>query len=255
MAITSLDIQKTKKISPYFTINDKQQWVFIGDTLEVHIPKRYQIYDLLEISDHVRTLGVCRLVINNNTSANLSILNSITIYPSDMEDVVIDGVPYLVLYLNKNDVFMENANLIQTISTVYAIWVEFIVRGKPLYSLGYTDMAMIFDRITQLTGDDLGMDKSLLELVIAYLYRDPDNLALQYRFSNTKKKPFMVPESSIRRAPDSTTARVIGSYSSEGTVAALLVEEKENSELEDLYRGLYDPNRPDKEKDSIVGEI
>lgn len=237
MAITDLSLRKIDDVDRFFEL-DKGKLRFIGDQLEFHVPRRYEKYGFLDIRDTVDTLGVGRLIIDGKYSTNLALLNVIRIIHSDLEEIVVNNVPYLVVHLRKGDIFLQDVNLIKNPQTVYALWVEFIAYGRPLYTFEHFEMVRLFDHILELTGITLGVDRSLYELLLAYLYRDSDSLFVQYRYTDMKNPPKLIPIRSVRYAPDTTTARLAGSYFKEGEVASLLRDQTQNSPFEDLYRAI-----------------
>lgn len=245
MAVTDLSLPKIDDIDKYFRV-DGNKVRFIGDHLEFHVPRRYEVYGFLDISDTVSTIGVGRLVFDGKYSKNLILLNLINIGHSDLEEIVIDNIPYLVIHLRKGDVFLDNPDLIKNPQIVYALWVEFVDRGKQLYTFQRLEMVKLFDHILELTGMTLKIDRSLYELLLAYLYRDRDSLFTQYRHTDMIDPPKLIPIRSVRYAPDTTTSRLAGSYFRDGEIASLLTEQTRNSPFEDLYRSipqLDEPNR------------
>lgn len=242
MAITSLNLPTTNNLSQFLK-KEGNRYIFIGKTMEVHIPSRYKVYDYLSIGRSVTTLGIVRLIVNGNISINLSILGRISIIPSSIEEITINKYPYTILYLNNGDVFMETDQIIQDMTCIFSSILEFLMYARPLYCVSYDSMSLIYDRVKGCTGAPLGMDRCLLEAMIAYAFRNPKQKSVQYRFSDLSEIPYQIALMSIRESPDSTTSRLIGPYADDGETAALLVDENENSEFEDLLRGIYDPNK------------
>ena len=178
-----------RDIHPFIETDPKTGRVtFIGDTLEIRIPQRYEVYDLLAMEDVVTTLAVFDMIIDGKYQASMNLLASITIDPTDRGSMVYDGVPYVVLYLNKGDTLMKTSDLVMNPAVVYALWIEFITQGKMLYTYNYDDLPMMFDRVRQCCGRGLGVGRSIFEAVLAFLCRDPDNIFIPYRLTDMKKK-------------------------------------------------------------------
>ena len=99
-------------------------------------------------------------------------------------------------------------------------------------------MALVFDRVKPLTGKDLGVDRVLMELIIAHLARDPDDLFTQYRHTSMKHPMQMIPLRSVFHAPTNTTTRTIGSYAGDGMTAALQTTTRDDQPFENILRGI-----------------
>ena len=109
-----------KDIHPFIETDKKTGRVtFIGETLEIRIPHRYDVYDLLTIEDTVTTLAVFDMIIDGKWQTTMNLLASITIAPSDRGTMTYDGVPYLVLYLNKGDTLMQTSDLVVNLSLIH----------------------------------------------------------------------------------------------------------------------------------------
>ena len=228
-----------KDISPFFETDPKTGRVtFIGETLEIRIPQRYEVYDLLEFEDMVTTLAVFDMIIDGKFQAFMNLLACITIDPSDYGTMTYDGVAYTVLYLNKGDTFMRTSDLVQNSGIVYALWIEFITQGKLLYTYTYKDLPLMFDHVRQCCGRGLGVSRPIFEAVLAFLCRDPDNIFTQYRLTDMQKKFAFVALRSVSNAPTGTMARLTGSYFDEALTAALRYEIVEHQPYEDVLRNI-----------------
>ena len=93
--------QKIKDIDQFFEYDDKQKTMtFIGESLVVMIPARYQVYNLLNLADTVTTLAVCDLVINDTYRAGLLMLATIEMEPGDVEMIMLGDLQYVKLTLS-----------------------------------------------------------------------------------------------------------------------------------------------------------
>ena len=231
-------VEKIKSLKPFTLRNDTKRTItFTGETMEVRIPKRFEVYGMLDITDVVQALGIMDIIIDGKYECSLNVLSKLTIVPSEMDDMVIDGVPYLVLYLQKGDIFIQNTQVTQDANAIYAVYVEFITRGKPLYTLGYDQLALVFDRVKQMTASSVGVDRVLFELIVSHLARDPKDLFRQYRYTVMDVPPTIIPLRSVSLAPTTTSSRVFGSYFDDGLTSSLITTNKENSPFENIIRG------------------
>lgn len=234
--------------TPLETIHNVDRWFayddthhtmrFIGEHLEARIPKRFDVYKLLEIGDSVTSLGLMDLIIDEKYQATLNLLSLISMMPSDISEMVIDGISYVVLTFKPGDVFMTNTQVVQNATVTYAIWVEFITRGKPLYSLGYEEIASVFDSAKKMTGSGIGVDRVIFELVVSHLARNRDDLFEQLRYADPGTAMQLIALRSVFYAPTSTTSRMIGSYFDEGLTTSLLTHNTQRQPFEDILRGI-----------------
>ena len=232
-------VTPVKSVKKFFKRDyDKRTITFIGNSLEVRIPKRFQSYRMLEITDVIKALGVMDLVIDDKYQCTMNILGRITIIPSRYEELVIKDVPYLVAHLEHGDIFINDTNLAQEASVLYALFCEFVTRGKPLYTFTYDEFALVFDRIKQFVGRGLGVERSVFELIIAHISRDKENLFKQYRYTDMKKSPVYIDLNNVSLAPTTTSSRMVGAYFEDGLTASLITTSKENAPFENILRGI-----------------
>lgn len=232
-------VEKITSLKPFLKRDDKKRTItFVGDTMELRIPKRFEVYGMLDTTDVVQTLGIMDVIIDGKYQCSLDILSKITIVPTSYDDMVINGTPYLVVYLEHGDVFIQNTQVAKDANVVYAVYVEFITRGKPLYTLGYDQLALIFDRVKQLTGGGIGVDRVLFELIVSHLARDASDLFKQYRYTLMEEPPVIIPLRSVSLAPTTTSSRVFGSYFDDGLTSSLITKNTEESPFENIIRGV-----------------
>lgn len=221
----------------YFEVNTKlNQVIFIGDKLVLKIPKRYENNDVLIISDTVQTLGIFKMVINDSLESGIVLPAILTIEPNDISSEVIDGVEYVIVTLIKNDVFINNIDLIKVPQLAYFIFNEFITLGNMPDFISYNDKAFIFDIIKTCCDFNPGTNHVIYELIFAHLSRASDDLNIPYRFTNMTKPEKFIGLGSISFGPDSTSAKILGSYMNEGINSSLVNQSSKHSELEDLLR-------------------
>lgn len=228
---------KTKDLDAWFEFNAKtKEMTFIGDSLVVYIPKRYEVYDLLTISETVKTLAVLDLVINDTYHSGLLMLTTIEIEPDDVSNTTIGDVPFLVLTLSKGSKFICHTDRIADNTIVYALWMEFITRGKLLYNIDYDTLSRLFDQAGPMCSANLGVDHVIFEVIYAHLCRDPENLAVQYRHLETKKGFKLIPLRNVGYATTSTTSRITGSYFGAALNSSMIQTVEEKTPLESLLR-------------------
>ena len=235
----SQPVTKLKSLKKYFKRDDAKRTItFIGNTLEVRIPKRFETYRMLEVTDVIKALGIVDLIIDEKFQCCLNILGRITIVPSRYEDIVLDDIPYLVAHLNHGDIFIKDVNLEKADKVIYTVFCEFITRGKPIYTFSYDNLALVFDRVKQFASKGLGVDRSVFELVISHISRKQDDLFKQYRYTDMKEPPVFIDLNNFSLAPTTTSSRMMGSYFDDGLTASLLTTNKDSTPFENIIRGI-----------------
>lgn len=229
-------LTKIKDVSKYFTRMKNGSTVFVGDSLEVRVPIRYRQYGMLEVTQHVETLGLMDLIIDDKYECTLNILAKVTLCPNESEEKTIDDTPYLVMYFSKGDTFILFEDVLKDSDVIYCIYVEYITRGHRLYTVGYNEMPMLFDRAKELTGKSV--DRLILEFMVAHIGRNPKNLFEQYRYTNFKEDPVLIFLRSINLSPTSTSTRMMGAYDEDGLTSSLNTTVEKRQPFEDILRGI-----------------
>lgn len=118
----------------------------------------------------------------------------------------------------------------------YAMWKEFIGGGKMPEYLDYDATACLFDDCKKITGKGIDVNHAVIEIVYAHIYRDRDDLTKLYRLTPMTKPPVNIKLNQPAYATNSTHARIIGSYAEQGMNTALIHQNAENVEIEDIFR-------------------
>ena len=243
--VTSLE--HISDVSHYFKDNKDTSKTFIGETLEIRIPRKFSGHGMLEIYDKVNTLGIFDMIFDDKYHAALNILGSIVISPSDISQMTYDGVEYVALHLKHGDTFMESSRIVQDQHCIYVIWTEFFTGGALPYWFTYESTLAIFQHVKELTGAGIGVSRSVFEGIITHLARDRDDLTKPYRLTDMKKPMKLIPLKSVSLATSGTIARLNGAYfRDEGLTSAVLYEVDKPQPFENLLRGLSTSTVEDK---------
>ena len=225
-------------VSKYFKYDDKKKtMLFVGSELKCYVSSRWEVYGHLEVSDTVTTVGIADLIIDDKYQASLFMMAKIEMDYGEIGTKLIDGIQYYVLTLHHGDRFICNTELIKDSNLVYAIYSEMVGKGNYIYTLDYDHIAFILDQSKSMCDANLKVDHVIFEMIYSHLSRDKDNLAIQYRHTDMTKPAEFIPIRSVSYAPDSTTARVLGSYFEQGLNSSLLQEQGDSLQpLEQLLR-------------------
>ena len=225
------------KIAKYFELNEKDNCVyFIGDKLDIYVPEQYINDKKAIVTDKVQAFGCMDLLINESIWGGIHLPSLITFTPVKMNKETMDDRSYLVCTIYKGGKFLESLDLVQDNMAPYYIFLNFISYGRTAKYITYDNSPHLFDDCKEVTGKGVPVDKALWEIIMAYLYRDPDKIMTQYRHSPMIKKPWFCKLKDVSHAMNSTHTRLFGSYSNEGLNSSLLNTEEESHEIENLFR-------------------
>ena len=215
---------KITDIDKYFKYDDKnKEMIFMGDELKIYIWQRFEVYQLLQISDTVQTIGIFDMVFDDTYRAGMNMLAMIEIDPDDSTIVnVQDSGSYVVLTLHKGSRFICRTDIVRNTNLIYSVFVEFITRGKWPYIFDYNNIAALFDNAAKLCDAKLPIDHAILELIYSHLARDSKNISIQYRHTDMTEPFEMIPLRSVGYAPTGNASRILGSYFGDALNAALV---------------------------------
>ena len=229
---------KIQNIDAFFAYDPEAHTMrFMGESLEARVPKRFETYNLLQIHDAVDTVGVMDLIIDDTYQAGLHLLAKITTHPTEISNITIQNVEYMVLTYTTGDLFIANTQIVKNSNIIYALYVEFITRGNIIYTMGYDDIAWLFDSSKKVTGSAIPVDHVIFEMIYSHLARTQENKFIQYRHTDMSGPFSFIALRSVGYAPDSSTSRMLGSYFDDGLNSNLVYENDERHPVEDLLRG------------------
>ena len=208
---------------------------FMGDKLIIRIPEHYTMLGYLVIAEVVHVLGIFPMNVDG-VDCGLQIPGVIDVDPSDIRTETINDKKYTILELHKGDRIMCTSSVIKDGKLHYAMWKEFISGGKIPEYLDYDATACLFDDCKKITGKGIDVNHAVIEIVYAHIYRDRDDLTKLYRLTPMTKPPVNIKLNQPAYATNSTHARIIGSYAEQGMNSALIHQNAENVEIEDVFR-------------------
>lgn len=229
-------MKKTRPpIESWFTIT-KQRWI-CNTEVEVLIPSRYMALDLYRESEDVHSLGVFELrVLQEGFSYGLMFPAILTMSPTSVDTRIESNISYKVAKFNNGDIFLKSLDVIKQGFIAAKMFTEISVNGHYPAFLTYNAAAGVYDNVDKICGINLGVPRAVLEMIVAKCARDPDNINQEYRFSNFKKPPVYIGIKNVAIGTDTTTAKVVGSYMSEGINSVIVRPTRQSQELENLLR-------------------
>ena len=209
--------------------------IFTGDKCVVTILQKLENYECLNVADSVTTLGVFDMEVDGIQSGCFLVAR-VEMFPSEVNNVVIDDIPYVQLVFNKGDTFMKTTKFIVEEKLAFFIWLEYIKYAHTLKAMPYNDQAFLFDKIRQTSGITFPVDHVVYEAIFSFLSRDPNDPIVQYRNTKMDGDFMRIKLNDVAHAARSTQARIVGANMKEGINAALDKPNTMNSPVEDLLR-------------------
>ncbi len=227
-------MNKPKLMNFFQVVNE--QMIFTGNHLEVRIPIRYKVNEMLIVENFVKTLAIFELVVNKEYTYGLLLPCMIQMEPSQTSRATIDEVDYQICEFYNGDKFMSSIVVLKEPHISSIMYKEFISLGNLPAFLDYDTTANLFDTAENVCGVNLHTPHAVFEMIYAFLFRDPDDLYIKYRFTDKSKKPTFIGATSVAFGPESTTSKLIGAYFNDGVNSALVNASDKHSDLEDLLR-------------------
>lgn len=195
---------------------------------KIYFPKHYVNGKLGSIESNIHVLGIYAIVINDSHYAVSAICAKQILTPDTINNVTIDESPYLELIFEPNSVVILGLDTIKVSPFVFNIYDELIAKGKTPWYLDYADLGSLFDSALVHAGANLQSPRAILEMLSASRARLSTDRSKYYRNSlKTQAEydsttPDMIPLRSVAYGATNTTAKLLGSYLSEGISSALV---------------------------------
>lgn len=238
-----------------FLKDDGENIVFIGHYMEIYIPESYFTTKLAEIEGAlVKTFGLLPCIIKDKNdkiivreTLNIPttiILHFNDIYTTKTNPYTFEGSEpdtYRVLKFYKNDVIMLNT--VQKNSTNAELFMNQMCSGK-IKNVSYDKILDIWQKNLELNGINLGVPSSILEIIIAEIYRNPKNPNEKFsKYINASPK---APRSNYR----SSNIREICSRNS--TFAAITFEDFDTMMTASLNMNKYDKKQVESPIEKVI---
>lgn len=219
----------------YFRVTKNNAVEFIGKKLEVFLPKRFDQYGT-DITDCVECIGIFHMVIDDTIKKGYFLPAMIIMEPSEVGSANIDKVAYHKFTFVKGDKFMRTNDTIMNHELAFICFLEFIFLGNRPSFMDYNFSALMFETIQDVCGINFGVDRTIFEIIISHLQRQPDNLTAYFRSSNMKGDSVAIPLRAVSQAAMSTSSKMVGSYFNDSINSALVNHSEEVSPIENLLR-------------------
>lgn len=213
--------------------------------VKIYVPERFVEKNLAVIGAEVLIVGIFAIAVEDNGKLfyGVSTANAMMrIKPTTIATVKFDQDSYLEFSFDPGSVVIATTQLIKSDTLVYYIFDEFIAKGRIPWYIGYEDLAKLFDSADHHAGVNLGPNHSILEMFAAAIARSPQSRSKYYRHTvaaqsdATENPPTFIPLRSITYGATNTTAKLTGSYFSDGLTSALVNPSERTERIEELLR-------------------
>lgn len=239
MDVGSLERNRAK-IKKAFTVQDDFS-VIANRTLEVHIPKRFVENGFTTLDNHVSSTVVMGIVIPGECYTPLIALADLILAPSGIRDVMINGVPYVILEFEEGDTLFETLHYIQDPNKNYGYFMEFNFYAKLPWYMSDDDFTSLYDHAAAQCGAEMGGTPEHMRVYASLQMRDPDNLDNQYRNSKAMlegRPAVIVGLNNGAMLIDGTIPKLTGGYLQDNTIAAIVNPDTKVTDLEKILKGV-----------------
>lgn len=203
--------------------------------ITILIPRSYEKYKRLTVTDEVDTLAMFEITIDGETKGFFASA-SVIMKPSVVEYVTDSGQEYLKCTFTEGDIFFKSTAVVKNSNIAYIVFSEYIEKGQIPRFMNYNDLAFLFDTVKRLTGCSIPAEHATFEMIYAHLSRNRNNLKVPYRLTTMNEPPLFLKLKDVPHAATSTTAKLIGSYLNDSIATSMVNAAEDQSDIEDLLR-------------------
>lgn len=202
--------------------------VIAKENCKIHFPVRFVEKSLAAIANKVTTIGYVAIIVDDKYYGVCNIPATIRLEPSFIDKVKIGDETYYELDFEKGSVVFSSTELVKVDILTYYIYNELIAGGQIPWYMDYSDLIRIFDDSSKFAGVTIGSNLAIMDMVSANIARDPNDLTKFYRhfITNHNQEKTNPPEilalRNISYGASNTTAKLLGSYFSDGMTSALI---------------------------------
>lgn len=223
--------------SNFKKLGDK--WV-TKEQCQILFPCYYEEKKLATITDIVKVLGVCMILVND-TYAVLSVNAMIEFTPSEINTTEIDNEKYYQMVFDPGSIVIDNIKIVKQDTLPYYIYDVFISKGKIPWFMNYTDVCKLFDTAKEYADANVGSNPEIIQLLVSLIARDKKDRTLYFRQIVKDKiqqgnDVVFIPMKSIDYGATNTVTKLGGNYMSIGIVSALNNPSDKVENIESILR-------------------
>ncbi|QBX32364.1 hypothetical protein [Pseudomonas phage PA1C] len=208
---------------------------------KIQIPERFTAKNLAVLGSEVFIFGFFPIIMNEEFYAVNNTIAMMRILPNSTERVVVESEPYYEFSFEKGDKVFYSTHLVVNDTLTYYMYDEFVSKGNIPWYMNYYDMAKMFETAKEHADTFIG-GRSIIELIISTIARDPDDMTRLYRHILSRhddvknKPPVTVPFRSVIWNTSDTTSKLNGAYFSDAINSALVNPSEKVEVIEELLR-------------------
>jgi hypothetical protein len=210
--------------------------------LKIVVPSRFQEKQLATLGSDIYIVGIWAMIVDDKFYGISMTPAMMQIEPVATQTILMDGDEYLEFSFEKGSRVFVTTDLLKTKTLPYYIFDELLSRGNVPWYLEYEDLPHLFDQAPYHAGVSVGGNHAIFEMICAMIGRVKDDRRIHYRHAATshdqqwKKPPAFVPFRSVIYNAPNTTAKLLGSYASDGLTSALVNPATRVERIEELLR-------------------
>jgi len=208
--------------------------IYTKEKTVIEFPKWYENKELLDIQDVTYLFGVFAIIIGDKYSVSI-IPTLINTSPIIIREVERDNITYIQFVYGKDDVLIDNINVVKKDLLSYNLFENFFIYAKAPWFMEYEDLIKVLDNVYPYANSNLGNNFIATELVTSFIARTKKDKSIFLRQDPTAQAEY-VDLTNVYFSALSTLNKVAGNYFTEGLTSALVQKEKEPTKLENLVR-------------------
>ena len=230
MDITKL--KRNKKIASKL-LNVKDDKVTANEECQVMFPTRFVNVGVCSIENFTQVI-TCFAVIVKDQYFILNAPTLITMEPTDIETVTVNGDDYYLCTFEKDSLFMTKRDIAITDAFIFDLYIEIVEKGKVPWYLDYSDGTTLFANAGIYAGSNFSTNITIISLLWSLNAKDPDNPDKYYREGKMDKRPIFTGISN-NLTYNTTYQKITGAYFKRGVNDAVLKDSKKGTSMDKYF--------------------
>lgn len=200
----------------------------------IEFPKWYEDKELATIQDTVYFYGIFAIVIGDKYSVSV-IPTLCQTTPIMIKEIERDGVVYNQFIYGKDDVILNNVNVVKNELLSYNFFETFYMYARAPWFIEYEDLVRLMDNLPVYANSNVGGNFISNELTTSFITRSKVDKKIFFRQDGSKGFEY-VDLMNVYYSALSTTNKIAGNYFMESMTSAIVQPEAKTTKLEDLVR-------------------
>jgi len=227
-----------------FTATDNNELVALRE-MKVMIPARFPQRDLANFEEETSFVGIAAFIVEEGGKKYYG-LSCVPAYmrsePSLVNTVNVDDVDYIEMTYEPGALIVANLNLVKIDNLMYRIYDELIAKGRVPWYMSYADLGQLFANAPYHAGVKVGANPAIMEMIVAAICRNPDDVKQYYRQSMTNlndiesRPPTVIPLREVSYGATNAIAKLMGPYFDDNVTSTLVSPGERVERVERLLR-------------------